>query len=145
MEKSQFYSSIPFDYPRCFNQQCPMLERCLHYQAGTSVPADRLYGSAVYPHALHDGQCDLFRECQPVRTAWGFGQLYNYLPRHLRAAARSRVQAYFSQGASTYYRYHHGERKLTPRQQQDVLAIVMSYGSTQEPQFDHYEQSFDFS
>lgn len=146
MDKNQFNTNmIPSDYACCFNQQCPMHQRCVHYVAGTHVATDRLVGRCVYPHALRDGQCTLFREMEPVRMAWGFGRLYDYLPRHLRAAARSSVQAYFSQGASTYYRYHHGERKLTPRQQQEVVDIVMSLGSTQEPQFEHYEMAFDFT
>ena len=146
MNEMEFdYRNVPADYELCFNQQCPLHEHCMHYVVAQQVSHVRPAGPAVYPWALRDGQCEMYRECVPVRMAWGFSSLYTYLPRHLRAIARQRVQNYFSNGAGPYYRYHHGERMLNPQQQQEVIAIVMRLGSTQEPLFDHYETSFDFS
>lgn len=139
------YTKIPQGYAYCFNRECPLHAHCMHYLAGQHAPAGRLVGPAVYPWALHDGQCELYRECHPVRMAWGFGRLYAHLPRHLVSAARASVQRYFSLGASTYYRYHHGERKLTPRQQEEVIAIVMGFGSREEPSFDHYAMEYDLT
>ena len=42
-----------------------------------------------------------------------------------------------------YYRYHHGENKLTPSQQRDILQILSKFGSTDNLAFDHYETDFD--
>jgi len=146
MNKIEFdIQKMPADYALCFNQQCPLHEHCMHYVVGQQASHIRSFGPAVYPWALHDGQCELYRECAPVQIAWGFTHLYDFVPRNLWTAARYSVRHYFSQGYGTYYRYHHGERKLTPQQQQDVIAIVMRYGSTKEPLFDHYEEAFDFS
>ncbi len=136
---------VPADYAFCFNELCPMRERCVRYVAGQQAQHTRLFGPAVYPWALRDGKCELYRECKPVQIAWGFGRFYDHLPFYLHAKARSCVRQYFSAGYSTYYRYHNGERKLSPQQQQDVIAIVMSLGSTQEPLFDHYDMAYDFS
>ena len=44
----------------------------------------------------------------------------------------------------TYYRYHHGENKLSPRQQQDILQIRAKFGPTDGLAFDHYETAFNF-
>ena len=102
MNKIEFdIQKMPADYALCFIQQCPLHEQCMHYVVGQQASHIRPFGPAVYPWALHDGQCELY--------------------------------------------HHHGERKLTPQQQQDVIAIVMRYGSTKEPLFGHYEEAFDFS
>lgn len=146
MNKIEFdIRKMPADYALCFNKQCPLHEHCVHYVVGQQAPRIRPFGPAVYPWALSDGQCEMYREYVPVQMAWGFAHLYDCLPRHLRSAARYSVQNYFSRGAGPYYRYHHGERKLGPQQQQEIIAIVMRYGSTQTPHFDHYELSYDFT
>lgn len=136
---------MPADYAFCFNQQCPLHEHCMHFVVGQQAPCIRLFGPAVYPWALHDGQCEMYRESVPVQMAWGFARLYDHLPHHVIASARRSVQLYFSGGVGPYYRYHHGERKLSPKQQQEIIAIVMSCGSTQIPRFDHYELTYDFT
>ena len=48
-----------------------------------------------------------------------------------------------SNGNGPYYRYHHGENKLTPSQQRDILQILSKFGSTDNLAFDHYETDFD--
>ena len=53
------------------------------------------------------------------------------------------VKSYFSNGNGPYYRYHHGDNKLTPSQQQDILQILSKFGSTDNLAFDHYETDFD--
>ena len=51
---------------------------------------------------------------------------------------------YFSRGCGPYYRYHHGENKLSPQEQADILAILAQYGPTDGISFDHYETDWDF-
>ena len=50
----------------------------------------------------------------------------------------------FSSGNGPYYRYHHGENKLSPRQQEDIIKILANYGNTEGLAFDHYEMDYDF-
>ena len=47
-------------------------------------------------------------------------------------------------GCGPYYRYHHGEHILTPRQQEDIMNILARFGSTDGLTFDHYVTDFDF-
>jgi len=136
---------IPHSYERCFNDSCPQSHECLHHQAYQLTRGQRLCGPAIYPEAWAEGTCQRFTDSQPVQLAWGFSSLYRNVPRHQRAEARHRVMQYFSSGNGPYYRHHHGEQKLTPRQQQDILQIVSAYGTTDDVFFDHYELGYDFS
>ena len=43
-----------------------------------------------------------------------------------------------------YYRVHHGENKITPKQQNDIMQILVKFGSTEGIKFDHYETDWDF-
>ena len=70
MEKILELKMIPWGYEMCFNNDCQLREKCLHYQAGLLMPSDRLSGPAVYPAAWKDGQCQRFREYKLVRKAW---------------------------------------------------------------------------
>ena len=36
------------------------------------------------------------------------------------------------------------ENKLSPRQQEDIMQILSTFGSTDGLEFDHYEMDYDF-
>ena len=137
--------AIPNGYEICFNDNCQLRDTCLHYQAYLLKSAERLGGPAVYPAAWQHGECTRYCEAKPVQRAWGFSQLYKNVPLHQKAVARQYVSNYFSFGCGPYYRYHHGENKLSPTQQQDIMDILATFGSTDGLAFDHYETAFDFS
>ena len=115
MEKTLESKNIPWGFELCFNSDCPLRDKCLH-----------------------------FCEDKLVQKAWGFSKIYKNVPHYLRAEARRCVKNYFSSGCGPYYRYHHGENKLSPRQQQDILKILAKYGPTDGLAFDHYETAFNF-
>jgi hypothetical protein len=144
MEKQLEFKNIPWRYELCFNEACQLRDRCLHYQAYLLKPAEKLGGAAVYPEAWKNGECVSFREAKLVQKAWGFDGLYKNVPRHQRSEARWCVRSYFSGGWGPYYRYHHGEKKLSPRQQQDIMAILAKFGSTEGLAFDHYVTDWNF-
>ena len=145
MENQQELKNIPLRYPVCFNGDCQQHDRCLHYQAYRQKSVDRLMGPAILPAAWAGGHCQCFGERIQVRVAWGFNGLYKNVPHYLRAEARRCVSNYFSHGCGPYYRYHHGENKLSPRQQADIMAILAKFGSTEGLTFDHYETAYDFT
>ena len=145
MEKQLQKENIPWEYAVCFNEACQLREKCLHYQAYLLQSKDQLSGQAVMPSAWKDGQCQCFCEDKPVKKAWGFSNIYDNVPKYLKAEARRKVKNYFSSGNGPYYRYHHGENKLSPRQQEDVMQILAKYGSTDGLAFDHYEMDYDFA
>lgn len=144
MKKQLEFKNIPWGYELCFNENCQLRDKCLHYQAYLVKPQEFLSGSAIYPEAWMNGQCRCFKEMKLVQKAWGFSQLYKNLPRHLKADARRSVANYFSSGNGPYYRYHQGDNKLTPQQQKDILNILAKFGSTDGVSFDHYETCFNF-
>ena len=145
MEKQLERKNIPFEYKLCFNEACKLRESCMHYQAYLLQPQERLTGPAILPAAWQSGQCKYYCEDKPVKKAWGFTNIYDNVPHYLRAEARRRVKSYFSWGNGPYYRYHHGENKLSPRQQKDIMEILSDYGSTDGLKFDHYEMDYDFA
>lgn len=143
-EKKLAYNEIPMGYPLCFNDECAKKACCMHYQARMLLPEGRHHGPAVYPTAWQDDGCTFFRKKQLVRKAWGFTHLYNHVPQRDTAEARRCVRSYFSGGCGPYYRYHHGENKLSPKQQADIIAILSKFGPTDGLAFDQYEMDWDF-
>ena len=145
MEKRLEYKNIPYGYELCFNENCQLCDKCMHYQAYLLKPDERLVGPTIYPSAWKSGTCLRFNEVKLVQKAWGFSQLYKNVLHYQRAEARRSVMRYFSNGKGPYYRYHHGENKLTPTQQDAIMNILSKFGSTEGLTFDHYETDFDFS
>ena len=132
-------------YPLCFNSECTKKDCCMHYQARLLMPDDRYTGSAVFPTAWQNGTCKCFREKQLVRKAWGFIHLYDNVPQRQKAEARESIHAFFGRGNGPYYRVHHGENMLMPKEQDEIMRIIAKFGSTEGIKFDHYVMSWDFS
>jgi hypothetical protein len=42
------------------------------------------------------------------------------------------------------YWVHHGENKLSPKEQEEILTILAKFGSIEGIQFDHYVTDWDF-
>lgn len=135
---------IPAEYPLCFNNECAEKGRCMHYQSRLLLPEGRYSGPAVYPAAWQNGVCKCFREKRLVEKAWGFTRLYDDVPKEQKAEARRCVRSYFSSGNGPYYRVHHGEKLLSPREQDDIIKIIATFGSTEGIKFDHYIVDWDF-
>ena len=144
-QRKLIFQDAPWGYQLCFNSKCPKADECLHYQVGLLAPSTKTKGAAIYPAAWKNGDCPHYRSCQPVQLAWGFTNLYRHLPAQLASAARMHIRAHLSSGMSTYYRYHHGERFLSPKQQEEILDIMKVYGPTDDLRFDHYVTSYDFT
>lgn len=137
------FTKVPACYQFCFNSQCPRSAECLRFLAGQHVPATLQTGMAIYPTAVRDGQCEFFRHSNLVRMAWGFDDIYNPLKSYFRPMARKAVRDMFG-SEGTYYRYHHGERMLSPEQQQAVADILRKYDYNGPVTFKHYEYIYDF-
>ena len=144
-EKELKAKDIPWGYALCFNDTCNRKDTCMHYQARLlSSLTEQFTGQAVYPTAWQDGECRCYCEKKLIKKAWGFEHLYDHVLPYHKAGARQRVRSYFSAGMGPYYRYHHGENKLTPKQQDDIMQILARFGSTEGIQFDHYETDWNF-
>jgi hypothetical protein len=143
-EKELKAKDIPMGYPLCFNSECADKDRCMHYQARLLMPKEKCYGPAVFPTAWEDGKCRCFREKRLVKKAWGFSRLYDNVPLEQLAEARRWVHTVFGGGNGPYYRVHHGENMLTPKKQEEILAILAKFGSIEGIRFDHYVTDWDF-
>ena len=143
-EKELNYKDIPMGYPLCFNNECTKKDCCMHYQARLLMPDDRYTGSAVFPTAWQSGECKCFREKRLVRKAWGFTHLYDNVPQRQKAEARQSVHAFFGRGNGPYYRVHHGENMLMPKEEDEIMKIIAKFGSTEGIKFDHYVTEWDF-
>ena len=142
--KELTYKDIPMGYPLCFNNECTKKDCCMHYQARLLMPDDRYTGAAVFPTAWQSGECKCFREKRLVRKAWGFTHLYDNVPQRQKAEARESVHAFFGRGNGPYYRVHHGENMLMPKEQDEIMKIIAKFGSTEGIKFDHYITGWDF-
>ena len=143
-EKELKAKDIPMGYELCFNSGCADNDTCMHYQAMLLTSADRYKGQAVFPVAWQDGKCRCYREKKLVKKAWGFNGLYKNVDSSDRTAARRSVSSYFGRGNGQYYRAHHGEITLSPKQQADILQIVAQFGSLDGIKFDGYKIEWDF-
>ena len=143
-EKELKAKDIPMGYPLCFNEGCAEKGKCMHYQARLLMPEGRYYGSAVFPLAWKDGKCKCFNEKKLVKKAWGFTKIYDNVPQRKKAEARASVHSFFGRGNGPYYRVHHGENKLSPKEQEEILAILANFGSIEGIKFDHYVTDWGF-
>ena len=143
-EKILTYKDIPMGYPLCFNYECTQKDHCMHYQARLLMPENCYLGSSVFPTAWQNGKCCCFREKRLVKKAWGFTKLYDNVPPRQKAEARQCVHAFFGRGNGPYYRVHHGEKMLSPEEQDEIMKIIAKFGSIEGIKFDHYITTWDF-
>ncbi|MBO5613744.1 MAG: hypothetical protein J5905_04475 [Prevotella sp.] len=94
--------------------------------------------------AMRGGDCKFFKEIRLVRVAYGFTAMFKEVKNKDVAQLRKDVFGLLS-GRSTYYRYHRGEYKLLPEQQEAVKAFFAKHGYTENVSFDHYCEVLDFS
>lgn len=138
------FKEIPAWWAVCQNGQCPMAEGCLRYLAYRTLPAEMTKWPCVLPNALKDGQCMYYQKPERVKMARGFGDLYNKVrDRHARHIVRLRLTEYLG-SKGTYYRYQHGERLLTPEQQQWIQELIKTYGNGDEVDFRSFIEEYDF-
>ena len=77
-------------------------------------------------------------------AAWGFDTLFVDVKQRDASPLRSAIKDYLG-GNGTYYRYHNGERLLTPEQQDHILGLFRQRGYTDNLRFDGYRDVYDFS
>ena len=142
---SALAEQVPQQYNRCFQTDCPQHDACARYLAGTLVREDQLHGPAVYPTARQGDTCAMYRPVRVIRVAYGFSTLFRNVRRRDDVPLRRRIMGYLG-SSSTYYRYHSGEKWLTPEQQEWVLAQFRRFGyEGDDLRFDHYREVYDFS
>ncbi len=137
------YADIPTGWPLCFLAQCTRKDACLRYQAGLTVPTDVETCVAVAPAVLRKSDCPQYRKIETMRTARGFSNIFSEVKQRHAPEMRALLTAYLG-GNGTYYRYLHGERALTPEQQQWIRSLFARFGYPGDVAFDGYEERYRF-
>lgn len=136
-------ADVPPMFARCFMADCPLADSCLRYLAGQYLSDYICMGSAVYPNARHDDGCTAYKPTRVIRGAYGFNALFDSVKWRDGAPMRRAIKKMLG-GNGSYYRYHHGQRLLTPKQQEAIQALFRSSGYTGTISFDGYRDVFDF-
>lgn len=105
--------NIPRNWLYCFNSGCQHHEECIRFRSTVALSGSRTWGNAVYPAALHDAP-----------------------------TLRSLMKEYLG-GNTMYYRYHHGERLLSPEQQAWIKRLFARYCYS-DVDFDNSCEELDF-
>lgn len=136
--------NVPEGYLYCFNTGCPREKECMRHFAAEHIVHNTIMGSAVFPTALLvDGGCPKFKQKRVVKAAWGFSHLFKEVKERHATLLRDKIKAYLG-GNGTYYRYHHGERLLTPEQQEWILNLFRQYGYAEGLEFEGYRNVWDW-
>ncbi len=135
---------IPPSFYRCFQSDCPKADTCSRFLAGKLLREGKVCGPAVYPSARTGDTCTMYKQTRVIRAAYGFTAIFAEVKQKDSTPLRSRIKAYLG-GNTTYYRYHHGEKLLTPEQQEWIVGLFRRKGYTEELHFDGYRELYDFS
>ena len=144
MAKKFNFREVPIGYQLCFNGQCPKRDDCIRYLAGQHVPATMMSGPAVYPNALTDDICPFFKQTRVIHGAWGFRNLYKDVAKTDAQILNAKVINYLG-GPVACYGYMHGDKLLTPEQQEHIQGFFNELGYTQPIVFEGYTIMYDFT
>ena len=144
MAKIFTFREVPADYELCFNGQCPKRDDCIRFLAGQHVPATMMSGPAVYPNALTDDICPYFKQTRIIHGAWGFRNLYKDVAKADAQILKAKVINYLG-GPVACYGYMHGDKLLTPEQQDHIQGFFNEMGYTHTIVFEGYSNMYDFT
>lgn len=144
MAKKFSFRDVPEGYTLCFNQLCPKRDDCIRFLAGQHLPATMMSGSAVYPNALTGDICPFYKHTRVIHGAWGFRNLYKGVTKADAQILKARIINYLG-GPVASYGYQHGEKLLTPEQQDCIQGFFSDLGYTHNIVFEGYTTIYDFT
>ena len=109
MKHSSEKPLAPANYSRCFNNQCPKADNCLHRLAALrdtpEYPSIRIINPLCIPE--DSSQCAYFQSTQKIHVAWGISHLLDEVPYKNLQPLKSQLIAHFGRGK--YYRFYREE------------------------------------
>ena len=134
--------SVPYNFSRCFNDQCPQALKCLRYIAAKNEITDYLYISIVNParYPADGNQCECFKTAVKVHVAWGLKRLLDRIPYEDAVSIRMHLVGHY--GKTGYYRFYRGERGLMPKDQAYIKQIFRNKGIKEEPTYQRYTEEY---
>jgi len=138
------FKNVPASWQLCFLSEGPRKDECLRQLAFRHLPAQQVFGPAIYPNVeIGEKGCRFFAVGQPRRMAWGFNTLFAEVKQKDVSGLRNAMKQYLG-GHSNYYRYSRGERLLSTEQQEWIINLFRRFGYTDGLTFDHYARVYDF-
>ena len=122
----------------CFHTACPQASTCFRQISTKYIPEDSVVGNAIFPTAYKSNGCRFYVTPTISTLSWGFSRLFDNVPHKSVMQLRNDMKRYF-RGSSNYYKYHRGEKKLTPMQQADIAQMFKKY-DCDEVIYDHCER-----
>ena len=126
--QEQIFREKAEKYMVCFNAECPLHEQCLRWTVGHYVDSACHVVTCVNPRyaPAAKGRCDLFRDNRPITMPIGMTGFYRDMPGHTEHSIKRRLIAQSCR--STYYKYHRGDRPITPDMQELITRISREEG-----------------
>lgn len=138
------YEMLPPTWTFCFLDGCPKADECMRHLSGKYVPKTVTSGLSVFPTAMTNDGCGHFKQIRTMHVAYGFATIFDEVKSKDEKSIRDSIKSYLG-SQKTYYRYHNGEKLLTPEQQRWIVNLFRQYGYTDNLKFDHYRDVYDFS
>ena len=110
--------TVPFNYARCYNEQCPKACNCLRRVAALLTTAEKIH------------------------VAWGISHLLDNVPYKDGTNIKQQLIGHF--GKTLYYRFYREERFLSPADQNYIRQLFRRKGITEEPVFDSYTDEYNW-
>lgn len=136
--------TVPFNYARCYNEQCPKACNCLRQVAALLTTADASYISIVNPMCIPATgiDCPHFQNAEKIHVAWGISHLLDNVPYKDGTNIKQQLIGHF--GKTLYYRFYREERFLSPADQNYIRQLFHRKGITEEPVFDSYTDEYNW-
>lgn len=133
---------VPYNFARCFNDQCSQASKCLRHIAAQYNGADYLYITSVNParYPANGNQCECFKTAAKVHVTWGLKRLLDRIPYEDAVSIRSQLVGHY--GKTGYYRLYRGERGLMPKDQAYIKQLFRNKGIKEEPAYQRYTEEY---
>ena len=135
------FSRVPSWYVLCTNNECPFQVECLRHLAGKNASENTEIAMCVMPKTLKDGKCRWFDKITIEVWAAGFTHLYDKVMKKDYTTMRKAITQHLH-GCRSYYACMHGDRAISPEDQQWIRDYVKSFGYDWEVEFDRYFEDY---
>lgn len=148
MEKELRFEEVPDWWAVCIYETCPMKEQCLRYRAAMAAPPSlKVHKCVITRPVVGCDRCECYEPVRTVRFAKGFGNIFMGVRTDAYRRLKPALMKYLgstSTSKGTFYRYLHGERLLTPAQQDWIRQWLTRNGITIKGDFAEYVDDFCF-
>ncbi len=127
---------MPEHYLLCFNDECELVESCLHRLAARSGRQKDEVMMVVNPIKYCGKNCRYYKENKVVTMAYGMKDSFHEVKADHIASLRNSLINHFGRGS--YYLRRNGLRGITPEEQQYIASVFRHFGY--ELKFDRMEE-----